>query len=127
MKLCPADWKVRYGRSEVWRQAQLRPRYVDRELAEYLRCGILAHGFARVRCSTCHDELLVAFSCKRHAAEPRRAVCHAIAIDTGYVNAIPLPADFIADKEYQKAIQDAPLATGPEFYVGKSRPTWFRP
>jgi hypothetical protein len=41
------------------------PRYVDRELAEYLRCGILAHGFARVRCSTCNDELLVAFSCTR--------------------------------------------------------------
>lgn len=26
------------------------PRYVERELAAYLRCGILAHGFARVRC-----------------------------------------------------------------------------
>jgi hypothetical protein len=25
------------------------PRHIDRELAEYLRCGILAHGFARVR------------------------------------------------------------------------------
>lgn len=36
------------------------PRHIDRELAEYLRCGILTHGFARVRCSTCNDELLVA-------------------------------------------------------------------
>jgi hypothetical protein len=36
------------------------PRYVDRELAEYLRCGVLAHGFARVRCTACNDELLVA-------------------------------------------------------------------
>jgi hypothetical protein len=36
------------------------PRYVDRELAEYLRCGILSHGFARVRCQACNDELLVA-------------------------------------------------------------------
>ena len=26
------------------------PRYVERELAAYLRCGILAHGFTRVRC-----------------------------------------------------------------------------
>ena len=26
------------------------PRYVERELAAYLRCGVLAHGFARVRC-----------------------------------------------------------------------------
>ena len=27
------------------------------------RCGILAHGFARVRCQACSDELLVGFSC----------------------------------------------------------------
>ena len=41
------------------------PRYVERELAAYLRCGVLAHGFARVRCSACGDEIVVAFSCKR--------------------------------------------------------------
>ncbi len=28
------------------------PRHVERELAANLRCGILAHGFARVRCQT---------------------------------------------------------------------------
>jgi hypothetical protein len=38
------------------------PRHVERELAEHLRCGILAHGFARVRCEACADEILVAFS-----------------------------------------------------------------
>ena len=31
---------------------------------EHLACGILAHGFARVRCTSCGEELLVAFSCK---------------------------------------------------------------
>jgi len=41
------------------------PRYVERELAAYLKCGILAHGFARVRCQACGDEIVVAFSCKR--------------------------------------------------------------
>ena len=46
------------------------PRYVERELAEYLRCGILAHGFARVRCQACADELVVAFSCKRRGICP---------------------------------------------------------
>lgn len=40
------------------------PRHVDKELEAYLRCGILAHGFARVVCSRCHFEHLVAFSCK---------------------------------------------------------------
>lgn len=36
------------------------PRYVERELAAYLRCGVLAHGFCRVRCQTCRDEIVVA-------------------------------------------------------------------
>jgi len=40
------------------------PRYVERELAGYLRCGVLAHGFARVKCPACGDEIVVAFSCK---------------------------------------------------------------
>ncbi|MFN7134911.1 MAG: transposase zinc-binding domain-containing protein [Myxococcales bacterium] len=34
------------------------------KLAKYLRCGVLAHGFARVRCGDCGFELLVGFSCK---------------------------------------------------------------
>ena len=46
------------------------PRYVERELAAYLRCGILAHGFARVRCQTCGDEIVVAFSCRRREICP---------------------------------------------------------
>ncbi|MBS2022270.1 MAG: transposase zinc-binding domain-containing protein, partial [Deltaproteobacteria bacterium] len=40
------------------------PRHVTAEFERYLRCGILAHGFARVRCAACGDELLVALSCK---------------------------------------------------------------
>jgi hypothetical protein len=40
------------------------PRYVERDFARYLECGVLAYGFARVRCESCKDELLVAFSCK---------------------------------------------------------------
>ncbi|KFE66333.1 hypothetical protein DB31_0806 [Hyalangium minutum] len=37
---------------------------MERDFAKYLECGVLAHGFARVRCESCKDELLVAFSCK---------------------------------------------------------------
>ena len=40
------------------------PRFVAGEFERYLGCGILANGFARVRCQACGDELLVAFSCK---------------------------------------------------------------
>ena len=40
------------------------PGFVISEFERYLACGILAHGFARVRCSSCGHEMLVAFSCK---------------------------------------------------------------
>jgi hypothetical protein len=40
------------------------PRFVERELRGFLRCGILAHGFVRVRCDECGVDRVVAFSCK---------------------------------------------------------------
>jgi hypothetical protein len=46
------------------------PRFVIRDFERYLRCGVLAHGFARVRCGACGDELLVAFSCKSRGICP---------------------------------------------------------
>ena len=45
------------------------PGFVKTTFEEYLRCGVLAHGFCRVRCEDCGDERLLAFSCKR------RGVC----------------------------------------------------
>ena len=39
------------------------PWFVERELRAYLRCGILAYGFARVHCFDCGKDALVAFSC----------------------------------------------------------------
>ena len=35
------------------------PCYAERELSRYLCCGVLAHGFARVRCGECGHEALV--------------------------------------------------------------------
>jgi hypothetical protein len=46
------------------------PPYVEREFYDYLRCGILAHGFLRLGCATCQHELLVPFSCKRRGFCP---------------------------------------------------------
>ena len=40
------------------------PKFVEQEFREFLTCGVLAHGFARVRCDTCAFERLVPFSCK---------------------------------------------------------------
>jgi hypothetical protein len=39
------------------------PRFVERELREFLTCGVMARGFARFRCDGCAREMLVAFSC----------------------------------------------------------------
>ncbi|NLJ46127.1 MAG: hypothetical protein GX430_06160 [Treponema sp.] len=40
------------------------PRFIEHEFRRFLRCGILAHGFARVRCPECGYDRLVPFSCK---------------------------------------------------------------
>jgi len=47
---------------------------VPRALESFQRCGILAHGFARVRCPHCRHEYLLAFSCKQRCLYPS---CHA--------------------------------------------------
>ena len=46
------------------------PRFVRDEFDAFLQCGILAHGFLRLRCAECGHEKLVAFSCKRHGICP---------------------------------------------------------
>jgi hypothetical protein len=40
------------------------PAFVHNEFRSYLRCGLLEHGFLRVKCNGCKFEHLVAFSCK---------------------------------------------------------------
>jgi ribosomal protein S27E len=46
------------------------PQYVQNDFEEYLKCGRLEHGFLRVQCESCHQEQLVAFSCKRRGFCP---------------------------------------------------------
>jgi ribosomal protein S27E len=46
------------------------PLYVQREFDDYLECGLLEHGFLRVRCEDCHHERMVAFSCKHRGFCP---------------------------------------------------------
>lgn len=53
-------------------EAYLRPlpRHVVEEFEKYLRCGILAWGFARAYCRSCGASMLVAFSCKLRGVWP---------------------------------------------------------
>src|SRR5450432_98444 len=48
------------------------PQYVERELREYLKCGILAHGFLQARCRSCGKDLLVALATPFGLPIPRR-------------------------------------------------------
>ena len=48
--------------TELDLQGKSLPHFVAKEFEEYLKCGRLEHGFLRVRCESCHDEKLVAFS-----------------------------------------------------------------
>ncbi len=62
------------------------PQFVQDEFEAYLECGILAHGFLRVRCNECAQQKLVAFSCKRRGFCPscgarRMAEAAAVLVD----------------------------------------------
>ena len=46
------------------------PHFVQQEFDDYLKCGLLEHGFLRVKCDACRHEHLVAFSCKRRGFCP---------------------------------------------------------
>ena len=70
----PLHRAVRHHRAAfaaaVARRGQMMPKLVERELDGYVGCGVLARGFARVRCGACGHELLVPFSCKRRGICP---------------------------------------------------------
>jgi hypothetical protein len=46
------------------------PRFIKDEFDAFLECGILAHGFLRLRCGECGHDKLLAFSCKRRGFCP---------------------------------------------------------
>jgi len=56
--------------------------FVDEQVRRYLDCGLFENGFARVQCPDCHEEYLLAFSCKTRELCPscaaRRAAATAV-------------------------------------------------
>ena len=46
------------------------PDFVKKEFEEFLKCGLLSHGFLRLQCTSCKQEKLVAFSCKKRGFCP---------------------------------------------------------
>ena len=50
--------------AQVEASGRTLPKHVTSEFDEYVKCGILAHGFIRLKCEDCKAERLVAFSCR---------------------------------------------------------------
>ena len=55
---------------EIERSGGHLPGFVRQECEDYLQCGLLEHGFLRVKCDGCRHEHLIAFSCKRRGFCP---------------------------------------------------------
>ena len=70
------------------------PKFVFQEFHDYLKCGRLEHGFVRVKCTGCRNELMVAFSCKHRGFCPscggRRMVDTAAHLVDRVLPAIPI-------------------------------------
>jgi four helix bundle protein len=70
------------------------PAFVERELREFLTCGVLANGFARFRCRDCFREVLVAFSCQGRGFCPsccgRRMAERAAHLVDGVLGGLPV-------------------------------------
>jgi len=64
------------------------PEYVLKEFEAYLKCGLLAHGFIRLKCEVCSEETVVAFSCKK------RRFCPSKDLGGRYVGAVDQEALF---------------------------------
>jgi hypothetical protein len=64
------------------------PRHVEAAFREYLKCGVLAHGFARVYCAGCGHDFLVAFSCKGRDVCPSCATGRMVATAAHLVDAV---------------------------------------
>ena len=57
-RVVQAEWNTFVQR--VAAGERVVPRFCLRELEGFMRCGILAHGFARVHCDTCGKDDVVA-------------------------------------------------------------------
>jgi hypothetical protein len=74
------------------RSGPLRP-VVVRSVEEFLSCGRLEGGFARLRCPKCHAEHLVAFSCRQRgicsSCQAKRAALFAEKLTGGILAPVP--------------------------------------
>ena len=83
------------------------PDFVIKEFDAYLKCGILAHGFLRNVCGSCHHENLVAFSCKQ------RGFCPSCGARRMTETAADLVDNILPDKPYRQWVLSFPVQLRP--------------
>ena len=85
------------------------PRFVERELRAFLRCGILEHGFVRVHCDTCGGDILVAFSCKVRGICPSCDGRRMAAGAADLADHIPPLVELLSELDQARAVADRAL------------------
>jgi hypothetical protein len=73
-------WNLETFLADRQTEGRAVPGFVERELRAYLKCGILAEGFARFHCDACGADRLVSFSCKTRGFCP--SCCGRRMVDT---------------------------------------------
>jgi hypothetical protein len=70
------------------------PRFIHLAVEDFLRCGILSHGFLRAHCEGCQHSFLVPFSCKERGICPscdgRRMNACVMHLDEHVLPAVPV-------------------------------------
>lgn len=113
------------------------PRFVVRELRDFLQCGVLSAGFCRVFCPACKSDALVAFSCKHRGFCPscgsrRMADTAAWLVDRVFpddvpvrqwVLSLPYPIRFLCafDPEVARGVRSILIRAVSSFYVRNAR------
>ena len=100
------QWEERYERRyRFWRG------FVDEQVRRYLDCGLFDNGFARIRCPDCHDEYLLAFSCKT------RELCPSCAAKRSAATAAVLVEDVLEEVAHAQWVFVIPKMLRPYFLL----------
>ena len=87
---------------------------VGEVVEKFLACGILKHGFARVRCGACRHEFLLAFSCKCRYFCPS---CHAKRLALW---SLWLEETLLADVPHRQVVLTVPKRLRPYFLYDRT-------
>ena len=80
------------------------PEYIIKEFDAFLKCGIPAYGFLRLKCNSCNEEKVVAFSCKK------RGFCPSCAAKRKTEAASHLVDNVLPHTPYRQFVMSFPIA-----------------